>query len=229
MNNNYCNSCGMQVMVSMRICPSCGNRSFGPTQPRPQPKPQPQPIPYPLTGLTSAGNGSRIIAYFIDLLIVMAVGIVSLIPFSLLTSAVAGDAKIWMGGLFWIFWFLIPVFYFTYFHSSKFQATFGKRAVDIVIVTLDGNRLSAAQSFIRALTPLLITILGYLALFVGVGGTALIFRGEGGPTLIGLFAFVGIVVVWLGPFITVFFNTKRQTVIDIVCKTRVVQKAGVIK
>ena len=33
MNNNYCSSCGMEVMATMRICPSCGNRNFGLTPP----------------------------------------------------------------------------------------------------------------------------------------------------------------------------------------------------
>jgi hypothetical protein len=33
MNHNYCSSCGMQVIPTMKICPSCGNRNFEPTPP----------------------------------------------------------------------------------------------------------------------------------------------------------------------------------------------------
>jgi uncharacterized RDD family membrane protein YckC len=134
-----------------------------------------------------------------------------------------------MGGLFWIFLFLIPCLYSSYFHSSKHQATFGKRAVGIVIVNLEGNRLSFSRSFGRALTPLLLSIVGYVLLFVGAGGTRLIFKGEYGPALITAFILLGLSVVWMGPFITVFFTEKRQTVFDMICKTRVVNKAGAIR
>ena len=34
MNQKYCDSCGQQVMSSMRICPACGNRSFSISPPQ---------------------------------------------------------------------------------------------------------------------------------------------------------------------------------------------------
>ena len=89
--------------------------------------------------------------------------------------------------------------------------------------------MSLSRSFGRALTPLLLTILGYLILFVGAGGSRLIFTGEYGSALITVFILVGLVVVWMGPFVTVFFSEKRQTLIDMMCKTRVVNKAGAIR
>ena len=58
MNNNYCNSCGMQVMVSMRICPSCGNRSFSASPPQP-PVPPTTPTPSP-AGINRPGGGTTI-------------------------------------------------------------------------------------------------------------------------------------------------------------------------
>ena len=58
MNNNYCNSCGMQVMASMRICPSCGNRSFSASPPQPQVQPiTPTPVP---AGVNRPGAGTTI-------------------------------------------------------------------------------------------------------------------------------------------------------------------------
>ena len=236
MNHKYCDSCGQQVMSSMRICPACGNRSFSASPLQPKlidttltPSPSPSSSPKLSQNLMSAGNGPRIIAWFIDFAILMVVGFILLIPIGLITDSLSEEAKLWMGGLFWIFLFLIPCLYSSYFHSSKHQATFGKRAVGIVIVTLDGNRLSFSRSFGRALTPLLLSIVGYVLLFVGAGGTRLIFKGEYGSALITSFILVGLSAIWMGPFITVFFSEKRQTLFDMICKTRVVNKAGAIR
>lgn len=61
MNHNYCSSCGMEVLVTMRICPRCGNRSFDSTQPAIQPSSTPptaatSPLPNSNIYQAPAGN-----------------------------------------------------------------------------------------------------------------------------------------------------------------------------
>jgi len=33
MNRNFCSACGLWVLVTQRLCPSCGNRSFSQSPP----------------------------------------------------------------------------------------------------------------------------------------------------------------------------------------------------
>lgn len=65
MNTVYCASCGNSVMSSMRMCPECGGRSFGPTPPAQvnnlgsqanHPASSSQPLP-PLSGIQAGVKG----------------------------------------------------------------------------------------------------------------------------------------------------------------------------
>lgn len=91
------------------------------------------------------GLGTRFLAMLIDCLILA-------IPNLLVSAITAGIGSI---VLVWL--------YFAIMHSSEKQATFGKRAMGIVITDMDGGRIS----FGKATGQYFATIISGLLLFVG--------------------------------------------------------------
>ncbi len=105
--------------------------------------------------LAYADFGQRLGALILDLLIVV-VGLISadLILNSLLGEALAGFANL---AAFWL--------YFALQESGPKQATFGKRALGIMVTDLNGNRISFGQATGRLFAHLLSHMLfffGYL-------------------------------------------------------------------
>lgn len=131
----------------------------------------------PISNMTLAGAGSRLVAAIIDSLIVR-------IPLSILQVlilgagfTVAGDditndpGEVWTafvaGGylLFGVFSFVVDWGYFAYFESSEKQATLGKQAMNIKVVTDNGGRLTFINALGRVASKLLSSMLcciGYL-------------------------------------------------------------------
>jgi uncharacterized RDD family membrane protein YckC len=122
-----------------------------------------------------------------------------------------------------IFWVAIPYIYFTLFHSSGKSATWGKSAAGIILITDQGEQLTKVQAFVRVLLQGLLPIAAYVVLFLTLG-SAFSFANEEMKTVMGLAIVLGVLAISLGPFITVFFNPRHQTLFDLICKTRVIKK-----
>lgn len=116
-----------------------------------------------------AGIGERILAYLIDLLIIVAYFIIVILVVSSLDLPVAEE---------WAFWLIVslpPFLYFLIWETFWDGKTPGKAAMKIKVVRLDGSRPSFSGYLIRWLLRLFdITIASG-----GVAVVAILFKGTG--------------------------------------------------
>lgn len=108
----------------------------------------------PITNMQLAGAGNRLVAFILDWLIVnIPLGIVQTVilgsTFAMFDPEMADDpsamvAAMMSGGyiLFMLFSLAVSWGYYAYFESSEKQATFGKQAMKIKVVTETGQRLT---------------------------------------------------------------------------------------
>lgn len=148
-----CQKCGTQNDAQARFCRQCGN-SLGTasgTQAAPVSAAQTAAV-YPAQAyavmsdaVRYAGFWKRFIAYLIDVIIlIIPLLLASIIPF-------AGIIVMWL--------------YFAVLESSESQATFGKRAMGIIVTDTDGRRISFGKATIRHFSKIIsaiILLIGYL-------------------------------------------------------------------
>jgi uncharacterized RDD family membrane protein YckC len=118
---------------------------------------------------------------------------------------------------------ILPYLYFTLQHASSKRATIGKSAMGLIIVTVQGEQLSKLQALIRVVLTAVIPAVGIIILGLALAG--MITRQSQelmSPLIIAML--VGVVAIYIGPFITVFFNKQHQTLFDMLCKTCVIKK-----
>jgi len=233
MSGHYCTGCGKSLMPTMRICPECGNKSFSPTQPviakTAGTTSFNQPNNLNNTGQSSSGastaliagsNGRRFLASMIDGAIL---GAIFAIIAALVGALFKGGGESALGAFFWIYGsisYTIQIAYLTYTQSSDKEATIGKRTTGLRILTTHGERLSSYQAFGRAILQVFLPIVGIIFITLSTAGVSSVFNNEAG----GAIAIVGCLVVFIGPFISIFFTKNHLTVMDMVCGTRVVMK-----
>jgi uncharacterized RDD family membrane protein YckC len=170
----YCVQCGAQVPATANFCGSCGAKSIQGNDAPPAAAGAPPPVHaqsvdapvVPATGEPAryAGFWRRVAASLIDGLVqfALAVIIVIAVVFLLGDSGSAGDSKT-ADALYYLASWLLGWLYFAWMHSSAWQATLGKRALGIKVVSLDGTRISFARATGR--------YFGYLlsGLLLGIG------------------------------------------------------------
>ena len=223
MSDKFCTNCAAKLMPTMLICPNCGNKNFASTPPVTRPS---VALKTSTIGgiqnafMTPAGNGARFVAAFVDLLLLVAIAIV--LALVLVGLYNFGDNNrnpgSWIAAHYLVS-ALINWCYFINFHSSVTGATPGKRVVNIRVVTMQGERLTKYKAFIRLLCAAATPIILLLVLMAGVGVMGAINQIAGDITFV-----VGFLAVSLGPFATVFFTKNHLTLIDMICKTRVINK-----
>ena len=229
--HKYCTSCGNKVYETFRICPSCGGQSFSSDLQVQTTVPSPPRVPLSLNspmashipGFVAAGNWARLFAYVIDVVGFILVGVIfaSVLGISIRWSTPSVDINSLkaLGNLSaWV----VLVLYFTIFHSSKLQATPGKLAAGLRIVTLDGKSVSFARAFARSLLTIGVSFLGVvvMALLLWVFSYG---QRSPAPFNITLAVLCGF-VTWYAPYLMLFFNKDRQTLFDRVCRTRVIKR-----
>jgi len=231
----------------MRLCPSCGNRSFSPTPPQasnaitsagastatstpPASSRQGTPSVFSSSVTSSsalnfqpAGHWRRLFAYLLDyvimFLIATALGAIAGL-IGVFDTSVKGAIS---GGVVLLGAAVVPFVYFTIMHSRDSGASWGKAAMGVRVVTLGGERLTRMQAFIRVLLTLLVPIAGWIVVGITAAGTISsdveALKGIGTATIV-----IGILAISFGPYLTVFFNHQRQTLFDLICKTCVINK-----
>jgi len=234
MSGHFCTNCGKSLMPTMRICPECGNKSFSPTQPAiTRVSSQPfsgsinQSTNYSGTSniaanhlLMPASNGRRFIAAIIDGAILSAIFALVAAIVGALFKDIGTSA---LGGFFWTYGsisYTINIAYLTYTHSSDKEATIGKRTTGLRILTKQGERLSPFLAFGRAMLQVFLPIVGLLIVALSSASLSSAFNDTAG----GSIAIIGSLVVLIGPFITVLFTKDHLTVMDMICRTRVVMR-----
>lgn len=100
----------------------------------------------------------RVIAIFIDILILSVPIRIYLNLFGTDTSFILGQPLLFYVGM---------LLYFTSFESSTSQASIGKQALGLKVTDLNGNRISFNQAFVRHLAKLItgvILLVGYITI-----------------------------------------------------------------
>jgi uncharacterized RDD family membrane protein YckC len=244
MNRKYCQTCGAKVLATMRMCPACGGKELDTSPPNlapPQqasssgnstsnaPRTSGNPATYglgasaPVTSqIVPAGLGTRTAAYLLDFLILAFVSAVPVSVAYFLTLPQRGDGVSVLVAIAVLIAYVLPFAYFTVLPASKHQATYGKRAVGLKIVTVQGECLTKIQAFIRFLLMMVVPTAGLLAISLSFGSMALSYK-EDLATSIGLAWLIAIPLIVLGPYMVAFFNPQKQTLYDLIVKTVVVK------
>lgn len=156
-SNHYCNWCGTQTRPNQELCVSCGHMLSRETKVNYSSRSQ------------YAGFWMRFVAYLID-------GIIMLVPAAMIISSIVFFQAIffydaflydnlgwfWEDGIYYLLGILMNLFYFGIFHATKWQATPGKRILNLKVVDESGNRLSFGRSMLRSLATYISTIPLYI-------------------------------------------------------------------
>jgi uncharacterized RDD family membrane protein YckC len=234
MDKKYCDKCGVSLMQTMRMCSGCGNKSFSssPVQPVKTTFTQSNASTYAYSGvvsqpnigsLTPAGNWARLGAAIIDSFALTLLGFAIIAILGGLYFVTGSNNSSPYAAIYYLLLLPLHFAYFTYFHSSIKQATWGKQVAGIKVVKVTGESLTASQAFVRCLVQYSLPILGYVAIALSFAGAIGIFKDDG-AAMAGMIVILGLIAVLVGPYITVFFNPQHQTLIDMICKTVVVKK-----
>ena len=97
--------------------------------------------------LPIAGAGSRVLAAFIDYLLVGVVSVVLIV--TVVTVGVLTDSGWWAGALLIVGLFAIDYGYFAGMEISTRGQTFGKKALDLMVLDRRGGRATTAAFLIR--------------------------------------------------------------------------------
>ena len=92
----------------------------------------------------------------------------------------------------------------------------------IKLATIQRERLTHAQAFVKFLIALLIAISELVSVSLSVGGFAMTYKEEFASSP-GKALLIAIPTILIGPQLTVFFNSLKQTLFDIIVKTVVVK------
>lgn len=176
----FCQNCGTPVAASAAALPAAGIPS-GPTFAAPLAPAGVSPHWLPTPTRTYAGFWLRFVAHLIDGLLTSAVLCALLIPLALMTglgSALRGlhpgqqpDPAIIFAFVSSI-WILILVgivggwLYYAYCESSEWQATPGKKVLNLSVTDINGNRISFGRAsgrfFAKMISGLIPLGIGYI-------------------------------------------------------------------
>lgn len=182
----YCSKCGSEISASAAFCATCGEAvsSLAPVPAAPGAIATPQSSVVPVYsnagGVVYAGFWLRFVAYMIDAIVSGIAFLILLVPLFVLTGAGAGLGRIISGedigddfgaflGLGFIFGFfgiilLVSWLYYALSESSSWQATLGKKMLNLKVTDLNGQPISFARASGRYFSKI---ITGMIPLFIG--------------------------------------------------------------
>jgi uncharacterized RDD family membrane protein YckC len=188
----YCSKCGSEISPTTAFCSTCGQAISGlvpgtPSLSPVDPNQYGQVVPpsygnVQYGGVVYAGFWLRFVAYIIDGVICGFAFLVLLVPLFILTGAgtvlgkitsgenISDDVATFMGlgflfGFFGII-FLIGWLYFALSESSSWQATLGKKMLNLKVTDLSGQPISFGRAsgryFSKIITGLIPLMIGYI-------------------------------------------------------------------
>jgi uncharacterized RDD family membrane protein YckC len=211
----YCQKCGADARPAYKFCPICGGKQFGSSQPSSQitaqqaavaapvaatvfaPTAAPVSAPAPayaspstantgvagidVSNMSYASGGRRLLAALIDFAITVG-------PLILIT-VIFGDSSSPLGAVMTIGWAVAAIWYYCATESGEHQATYGKRAMGLVVAGMDGGRITGSRALGRNLLKGISTniILPFIVFFFTErrqalhdlwGGTVVMYRGQ---------------------------------------------------
>ncbi len=241
MSHNYCQECAARLMVTLKMCPSCGSKNIGSQLPAPKStlhkssqahiatssstvnSPNGATSNFTQTsGFSPAPLGPRLLAFVID---TIAVSILASLPilFSYLITLPFKEGAINPLAAFGVLVsFVAPYAYYTVMHAAPYSATFGKRWMGIKVMNISGEMLTKMQAFLRVMLTLLLPIAGGVAVALSLGSMAMTYTDAMQDSIILAIIFALPLVV-IGPYLFIYFNPLKQSLFDIVMKTIVVK------
>ena len=165
MANKFCENCGCSVMLTMRMCPECGAKSFSDVPKTSIKNSTPSSHSWPNSqGNTYAGFWERGAAFLIDYFIlgIILFGFGILVGLSLNNNPDAVDK---LTGFFTLVGYAGFLVYFALFESGINSSTLGKRFMGLQVLTTKNQRISINQGFGRQFGRILSTLtilIGYL-------------------------------------------------------------------
>jgi uncharacterized RDD family membrane protein YckC len=178
----FCPKCGKETDASGKFCQWCGS-DIAAIPARPVATPEDDEGPE--IGVY-AGLGRRFIAFIVDMILILLIGIVTITFFSLtngikyayylavqsapidtLTEAGTIDAAVSpiiaaLGMLI----IIVPWVYFAGFESSRSQATPGKTLMHIVVTDLEGNKPTFARVTLRHFAKFISALIIFIGFFM---------------------------------------------------------------
>ena len=226
MDKKFCQACGTQVMVTLRMCPKCGgslfdNSNLGTAQSINTTNTS-NNNSTTVNSLIPAALPNRLIAYIVDTFVVSVISILPIAIANFLKLPYKSDTFSFFEVVALIGCVCIPYIYYTVLHSSEKQSTFGKRWLGLKIVTVSGDTLTKTQAFLRVLLTLIIPIVGVLAVSVSFSGFFLSFKESMSESII-IALTITILLIIFGPYLTIFTNKNKQSLFDLIVKTIVIK------
>jgi uncharacterized RDD family membrane protein YckC len=183
----YCSKCGSEISSTTAFCSTCGQAISGLVPATPSLSPvdpnQYAPVaPASYRGVEYAGFWLRFVAYIIDGVISGLAFLVLLVPLFILTGAGTALSKISSGedisddvatflGLGFLFGFfgiifLVSWLYHALSESSSWQATPGKKMLNLKVTDLTGQPISFGRAsgrfFAKIVTGMIPLMIGYI-------------------------------------------------------------------
>lgn len=188
----YCSKCGNELASTASFCATCGQAVsvLAPAMAAPAAYPQSWPVPAVsapampsgYAGVGYAGFWLRFVAYLIDSVVSSVAFIILLIPLFVLTGVGGVLSKIGSGedigedaaallGFGFLFGFVgiilvVSWLYFALSESSSWQATPGKKLLNLQVTDTDGRRLSFGRAsgrfFAKMITGMIPLGIGYI-------------------------------------------------------------------
>lgn len=178
----YCSSCGIKAQPEAVFCSACGNSLHAPTSQA-----------FSTASTTSfvaaeqasyAGFWKRFVALFIDniilsigtLIVGFALALLGALTFPLAYASSGMDINATLLGEMFVFVFsvnylVVGWLYYAILESSSKQATWGKRAVGIIVTDLEGGRIGFGRAtgryFGKMLSHIIMNIGFLMAAFTG--------------------------------------------------------------
>jgi uncharacterized RDD family membrane protein YckC len=187
----YCSKCGSEISNATAFCPTCGQAvtvlaaavasSYPMTIAHPSPASM-VPASASYGGVEYAGFWLRFVAYLIDGFVSGLAFLILLIPLFVLTGAGAALSKIGSGedidndvaaflsigflfGFFGII-FLVSWLYHALSESSSWQATLGKKMLNLKVTDMTGQPISFGRAsgrfFAKIITGMIPLMIGYI-------------------------------------------------------------------
>jgi uncharacterized RDD family membrane protein YckC len=241
MSHNFCQNCSARLMVTLKMCPSCGSKNIDSQMP--QPKGTIQQVTSSTinssastinstpastvnsgqgTNFAPAPLGPRFLAFVIDTIAVSIAGSLPILFSYLITLPFKEDAINPLAALGVLASFAAPYIYYTAMHATPYCATLGKRLMNIKIINTSGVGLTKMEAFLRVILTLLLPITGGLAVILTLGSMAMTYKEAMQDSII-LAIVLALPFVFLGPYLLILFNPLKQSLFDVIMKTIVIK------
>lgn len=185
----YCSKCGSEISPTTAFCSTCGQAisSVVPALPSLSPVVPGPPAPIVPTdmgygGVEYAGFWLRFVAYIIDGIVSCIAFVILLIPLFVLTGAgaalgriisgedVGDDVSAFLGAGFILGFFgiilVVSWLYYALSESSSWQATLGKKILNLKVTDMTGQRITFGRAsgryFAKIITGMIPLLIGYI-------------------------------------------------------------------